>query len=129
MPSYDGQLFTPPAPVARVMVRTRDRVHRLDNVAMLIDTGSDVTVLPQGCARELGLEHILETGLRLQSFDCSVTATPVVEAELLFLGYNFHGRFPLIDGDYGIIGRNMLNNLSLVLDGPHLNWREERTSQ
>ena len=126
MPNYDGQQFDPPAPVARVTVRTLDRAHNVSDVAMLIDSGADVTLIPRVCAESLELESAIETGLCLQSFDGGVTAPKVVEAELVFLGRNFHGRFPLIDEECGILGRNVLNNLSLVLDGPSLDWRETR---
>ena len=126
MPNYDGQQFDPPAPVARVTVRTLDRAHNISDVAMLIDSGADVTLIPRVCAESLELESAIETGLCLQSFDGSVTAPKVVEAELVFLGRNFHGCFPLIDEECGILGRNVLNNLSLVLDGPSLDWRETR---
>ena len=33
-------------------------------------------------------------------------------------------QFPVIDDEVGILGRNVLNHLSLVLDGPRLSWRE-----
>jgi hypothetical protein len=41
-----------------------------------------------------------------------------------FLGKSFRGHFLVIDGDYGIIVRNILNNLSLRLDGPSQTWTE-----
>jgi predicted aspartyl protease len=124
MPEYDGQQFTPPAPVVRVSIRTLDKARSISNVAMLIDTGADVTLIPYECAERLGLVSNLETSFRLQGFDGKPSAAKAVNAELLFLDKNFHGRFLLVDGDYGILGRNVLNNLSLHLDGPRQSWRE-----
>jgi hypothetical protein len=124
MHEYDGQQFTPPAPVVKVSIRTLDKARSISNVAMLIDTGVDVTLIPYECAQRLELVSNLETSFRLQGFDGKSIAAKAVNAELLFLGKNFHGRFLLVDGEYGILGRNVLNNLSLLLDGPRLNWRE-----
>jgi hypothetical protein len=124
MPDYDGQQFTPPAPVVRVSIRTLDKARSISNVAMLIDTGADVTLIPYECAERLGLVSQIETSFRLQGFDGKASEAKAVNAELLFLGKNFHGCFLLIDGECGILGRNVINNLSLLFDGPHLNWRE-----
>jgi predicted aspartyl protease len=91
---------------------------------MLIDSGADVTLIPQTCAERLGLRSELREGVLLRGFDGTASAARVVEAEMLFLGCAFRGRFHVIDSDVGILGRNVLNQLSLVLDGPRLNWRE-----
>jgi hypothetical protein len=37
----------------------------------------------------------------------------------------FRGQFLLIDQDLGIIGRNVLNFVSLLFDGPRLTWDRE----
>jgi hypothetical protein len=124
MPDYDGRQFDPPAPLARLTVRTLDRARSVSDVAMLIDSGADVTLIPQGCAESLGLVGEIEVGYCLRGLGGSPIAAKVVEAELVFLGRNFRGRFLLVDDECGILGRNVLNNLSLLLDGPRLNWRE-----
>ena len=121
MPDYDVQQFDPPAPVARVTVRMLDR--GISDVPMLIDSGADVTLIPQTCAERLGLVGQLEVGLQLRGITGNGLAAKVVEAQVVFLGRNFRGRFPLIDAEYGI-GRNVLNNVALLFDGPRLNWRE-----
>jgi hypothetical protein len=47
-------------------------------------------------------------------------------ARVLFLGKSLRGRFLLVDAPYGFLGRNILNNISLLLDGPSMNWMEKR---
>jgi hypothetical protein len=125
MPQYDRQQFDPPAPVAKVIVRTVDRSRTVLNVAMLIDSGSDMTLIPRVCADQLGLPSEIVDHIRLQGFWGGDRPAEVVQAEVVYLGRNFHGHFPLIDGQFGILGRNVLNKVSLLLDGPRLNWREE----
>jgi hypothetical protein len=125
MADYDRQRFVPPAPVAMVSIYTIDRTRSVLEVAMLIDSGADVTLIPRKCAEKLGLDGEIESGFSLQGFSGATITARIVEAELVFLGRKFRGRFPLVDEECGILGRNVLNNLSLLLDGPSLNWREE----
>lgn len=49
-----------------------------------------------------------------------------ISAELQFLGKSFRGQFLLTEGWHGILGRNILNSLSLLLDGPSQKWMELR---
>ena len=56
MPAYDATFFDPPAPLAMVTVRSPTTGESIDNVAMLIDTGADVTILPRA-----PIERLVET--------------------------------------------------------------------
>ncbi len=49
---------------------------------------------------------------------------PVAVLEMLFLNRIFKGQFLLTDQDYGILGRNVLNNVAILLNGPGLSWDE-----
>jgi hypothetical protein len=51
---------------------------------------------------------------------------PAVTAELMFLSKSFHGQFLLVDGWHGVLGRNVLNNVFLLFDGPSRKWMERR---
>ena len=124
MPDYDRQQFNPPAPIARLTIRTPDRARSIADVIMLVDSGADVTLIPRVFAERLALDCEIDPNLQLEGFTGGTAVARTVRAELVFLGKNFRGRFPLIDEDYGILGRNVLNNLSLLLDGPRLAWRE-----
>lgn len=44
----------------------------------------------------------------------------VVRLDLIFLRRAFKGRFLLINQEWGLIGRDILNHVSLLFDGPHL---------
>ena len=123
MPVYDAGRFKPPAPVATVVLYTRDRAKTVADVPMLIDSGADLTLIPQRRVRELGLRDEPIDGF-LQGFDGSTTPARVVNIEVHFLQYIFRGLFPVTEDECGILGRNVINRLSLVLDGPRLTWRE-----
>lgn len=124
MPPYDRLSFTPPAPVAHVTLRRRDTgAARLD-VPMLLDTGADVTLVPRQAVEPLGVPVSPERVYELVGFDGSKSPAPVVELDLVFLGRTFRGLFLLVDQDWGILGRNILNAVRLSLDGPGLSWDE-----
>jgi hypothetical protein len=93
---------------------------------MLLDTGADVSLVPrQSIVGQIEIDDAVAL-YELEAFDGARRAAPAVELELLFLGKSFRGRFLVVDGRHGILGRNVLNCLSLLLDGPSLNWTENR---
>lgn len=123
MPVYDAERFKPPAPVATVTLYARDRAKTVADVPMLIDSGADLTLIPQRCVRELGLRDEPIDGF-LEGFDGSTTPARAVNIEVHFLQYIFRGLFPVTEDECGILGRNVINRLALVLDGPRFTWRE-----
>ncbi len=126
MPAYDATLFDPPAPLAMVIVRSPTTGVSVDNVGMLIDTGADVTILPRAPVRHLVETAELAGRYELEGFDGARSHASAVRLELQFLGKVFRGQFLIVDGSHGILGRNVLNSLSLIMDGPNLIWRETK---
>jgi hypothetical protein len=49
--------------------------------------------------------------------------------ELQLLGKTFRGQFLVVDARHGILGRNILNAISVLLDGPAQNWQESPQSR
>jgi predicted aspartyl protease len=90
---------------------------------MLIDSGADATLLPKSAVASLG---IIGTGERyeLVAFDGTTNESEAVHAVLVFLNKTFRGRFLQVESEVGVIGRNVLNRVRLLLDGPALNWGE-----
>jgi predicted aspartyl protease len=125
MPPYDDRLFAPPAPVLNARIRNPQSGTVIPDVLLLIDTGADVTLLPLGAVSAAGIQ---QTGAsyELQTFDGRAHSAGVVRAELLMLGRTFRGQFLVINQEVGIVGRNILNALALVLDGPQQTWSEHR---
>jgi len=126
MPDYDSNWFAPPAPLARVTLRNPQSGATQGYVPMLLDTGADVSLLPQTVVNSLGLTIFSDRQYELVSFDGSTSFAPVVQLELIFLERTFTGQFLTIEQEWGILGRNILNAIRLMLDGPSLTWEQSR---
>jgi len=122
--SYDGVHFDPPAPVAEVVFRDSGSATSITDVSMLIDTGADVSVIPVWVIEALGLDAASGKAYKTTAFDGSVNSHYAVNVEMTFLNKQFRGQFLVIDDAIGIIGRNILNRLDLLLSGKQLEWRE-----
>jgi hypothetical protein len=123
---YDGVLFDPPAPLARVTLRDPATGASVVGVPMLLDSGADVTLVPQSAVQRLGVASQQADGIELVGFDGRRSTAPVVRLDLGLLGKTFKGRYLTFDQECGILGRDVLNNLVILLDGPALNWHERK---
>ncbi len=124
MPEYDTNQFNPPAPLASVTLRNPDTGATCSDVPMLLDSGADISLIPQAIIPKLQLTIIPERQYELIGFDGSTRLAQAVRAELVFCRRVYRGQFLLIDQSWGILGRNILNAVSLLLDGPRLLWTE-----
>jgi hypothetical protein len=124
MPAYDEILFKPAAPMALVTLRDRNNGSTLPDVPMLIDTGADVTLLPLASVGQLGALIDFSAEYELVGFDGGRSIAQSVKLDLLFLRRAFKGRYLLIEQEWGILGRDVLNHVVLSLDGRQQRWEE-----
>lgn len=124
MQAYDSARFDPPAPHALVTVAAPERGIAIEQGPMLLDTGADVSLLPLALFESLVSPDA--TQYELEAFDGTRSTAPAVVAELEFLGKTFRGQFLLTSNWYGVLGRNILNSLTILFDGPSRNWLEAR---
>lgn len=125
MPAYDANQFDPPAPVAYVTLYHPATGASLSDVPMLMDTGADVTLLSREYVEQLGITPVEGKVYEVEGFGGGIKLVEVIQLELAFLGRKFKGQFLLIDQPIGIMGRNILNALTLLLDGPRGTWEEQ----
>jgi hypothetical protein len=128
MPTYESNLFNPPAPVARVTLRDPSNGNTASDVLMLIDSGADITLVPQTSIDELKSNFDPQQSYELEAFDGQRSIAQSVQLDLMFLRRTFRGRFLIIDSETGILGRDVLNHVAVVLDGPRLSWQEQQTT-
>ena len=129
MPNYDSTWFKPPAPLAEVVLRNTATGVSWVSVPMLVDTGADVTLVPSSVVERLTLEVDPDKRYELFGFDSNASVAQVVSLDLIFLGRTFRGQFLLSDQEWGILGRNILNAVSILLDDPRLTWDERKRSR
>lgn len=126
MTVYNSTEFDPPAPIAHVTLRNEVTGIEWSDVPMQLDTGADITLVPQEAVNRLNLTVVPNTYYELAGFDGHTTLAPMVRLELVFCQRIFRGQFLLIDQGRGILGRNVLNAVPLLFDGPGLQWNEYR---
>ena len=110
--------FDPSAPVLTISLGVPFSPEMVQ-VETLIDSGSDMTVVPERIVEQLQLrraDYVTVSGLELETRERPVYAVTV----------NIEGVFgPTIQGviawekDYGLLGRDVLNSLVVILDGPN----------
>lgn len=128
MPTYDSTRFDPPAPLAAVVLRNPDTGATLSGVPMLMDSGADVSLVPQAAVDRLGIAVNSDIQYELTGFNGVASVAPVAHMELVFCRRTFRGQFLLVDQAWGILGRNVLNAIPLLLNGPQLTWEEQRSA-
>ncbi len=119
MPDYHSA-FVPPAPVAQVEVWTRDGNTSVE-APMLIDSGSDVTIVPLTAVQALGAT-LRPYDVPLLAYNGERVYRDRARLAMKLLNYTFRGDYLVDDVEVGILGRNVLNSLVVNLDGPHLKW-------
>lgn len=116
---YNHQM-SPPAPFVHVTLRHPDGSKQVDLVPAQLDTAADRTAIPDALAAGLGLVHIRD--LPLGGFGGHRTTVPTYFVELSVHNFPFRDReVCAIGGEpYVILGRDVLNDHRIVLDGPTL---------
>lgn len=128
MPTYDDHFFNPPAPLARVTLRNSGDGNTVTDVPMLIDSGADVRLVPQQSVTLLGARVDPDTGYEVMGFDGKKSLAQAVSLDLIFLRRVFRGRFLASNQEWGVVGRDILNHVAVLLDGPQLVWDEQKSS-
>lgn len=126
MPSYDSLHFDPPALVARVTLRAASGAS-VSDVLLLLDTGADTTLLPRSAITRLGINPDSALQYELVGFDGSKSTAQAVDLDMIFLQKAFRGRYLVIDSDHGILGRDVLASVILLLNGPGQEWSQHAT--
>ncbi len=114
----------PPAPIANLILRNIETLESIRNVPMLLDTGSEITLLPRICCDEIGVKVSETEYLELVGFNNATSFAYYTRLDLIFLNKRIRGKFLVYDDEEGIIGRDILNKLSIVFDGKNLSWYE-----
>lgn len=116
--------YDPPAPIAKVSLKKIESKERLSGIEVLLDTGSDITLLPKEALNKLKFEPSTIEKYSLVGFDGTMVESEVYELQIDFLGRRFTGKYCSVDDIVGILGRDVLNQVSVLFDGPNSEWDE-----
>lgn len=111
--------YFPPAPVLMVSLAVPERAPTLGPIHALVDTGADGTLVATSLIEQLDVPIVYATNLR-SHLGGDLHRVPVHKVDLVFDGFRLPG-IEVVGDDWGneiIIGRNVLNKLQLLLDGP-----------
>lgn len=122
MSNYDEISFNLPAPIANVTLKDLISPQTIADVLLLIDTGADVTLLPKSAVDKFQGLELSNEDYQLEDFDGSRSKAVAVQLQLIFLNKKITGNFLLIEQEIGILGRDILNYLSIIFDGKKLQW-------
>jgi predicted aspartyl protease len=109
--------FDPPAPVLPVRVGGIDEHDPAAMLRMLVDTGADCTLIPVQVARSLRLPVVDK--LQIEGVGGTAQAATIHAARVHVGGLRVLARVAAF-GEEALLGRDVLNKLSLDIDGPAL---------
>ena len=120
MPSYD-RVFSPPAPVADVIVANPVTRNKRSILRGKMDTGADITVIPGKLVAPLGSRP--KSRVWTRGYDGTYTQRPVYYVRLTVEGFVLPTvRCITTDRADVLLGRNVLNHYLIILDGKNLTF-------
>lgn len=97
MPNYDLSFFDPPAPLAFVTLINPENNLEINDVPMLLDTGADVSLVPQVFVEKLNIDFSISKQTTLAGFNDSKSTSHLVKLHLLIEGLTSRGDYYLIN--------------------------------
>jgi predicted aspartyl protease len=110
--------YDPAAPACQIYLNSTRRRRSVGPLPAILDTGADGTLVPVRYLKEIGATRTFEMGLRSQWGERRVVYLYMVN--LRSDNIELSGVFVVGDeqSDEIVIGRNILNRLKIVLNGP-----------
>lgn len=109
--------YDPPAPACDVALISGPTGRRVE-LSAIIDTGADGTIIPVRYLREIGARRTFEVGLRSQWGERRQVFLYLIDVQIGDV--TLPGLYVVGDevSQESVLGRNVLNQLRLLLDGP-----------
>jgi len=114
-----NQSVSPPAPFVKLIVADPTDSTRQITVDAQIDSAADISTLPNSIVEQLELP--VSGSLEIAGYDGNPSIVTLRDAVLILDKFKFSGaRIVPTNADYALLGRDVINFLRLVLDGPAL---------
>ncbi|MBI3360126.1 MAG: hypothetical protein HY023_03345 [Chloroflexi bacterium] len=109
---------SPPAPFVAIAVAHPLRRNAFQSTSAKLDTAADITALPIAQVQALALPQ--KRLLEVTGFDNRLAAVPTYDAIIEVAPIRVRLEAIAIAEEYALLGRDVLNLLRLLLDGPAL---------
>lgn len=120
--------FDPPAPCLSITVTHPTDSTRTISVAAQLDTGADLTAIPQAILQPLALPDAGD--LLVAGYDGSLARLPMYYLSLTVAEYTLAPfRVVAISGERALLGRDALNQFFTHLNGPDLTFDLARSRE
>lgn len=113
---YDKR-YNPPAPVIELTVSSLGRKEGV-SCEVLVDPGVNMTCIPEKIIESLGLSPLRTSQVR--DYLGHTSPLPVYPVNISFLTFNMEVEVLPIKSKVGLIGRDILNQMTITLDGRKL---------
>ena len=113
--------YYPPAPVIKIQISSAEKVVKLEYLGLL-DTGADISVIPNHLVKDLKLKPRGE--IDAQGYNGEIIRKRFYNANI-FLEERSFENVPVISSPVEgmLVGRNMLNQLTILLEGKKLSFQ------
>ncbi len=117
---YDyNPALSPPAPFVTVRIADPVFPSRHHTLSAEVDTGADITAIPQSVVAELALAPAGTA--RVAGYEGRAALLSYYDVILSLAGVNLVGLSVVaVEGEFALVGRDVLNHFRTVLDGPAL---------
>jgi predicted aspartyl protease len=115
-----------PSPIARIEVSNPyDSKNKLKNVKAILETGAGVTSIPESIIKELGSLQYTTISVRSLLDRNRIISKRLYSIIIELDGQENEVEVLTIPRDYAIIGRDILNQYKITLNGPEETWSIE----
>jgi len=113
---YDNYHHNPPAPVINITIHIPGDSTKHVKIDALLDTGADITCLPRSIIKALGAERASVYNV------AGINGSSIGSADGYFLEFEIAAKKRIYEviavGDEPILGRNIINEFIIELQGP-----------
>lgn len=115
-PHHTG--YYPPIPCLEVRLRAPDSSQSQGPIRAIVDTGADITLVSQSVLDRIAAPEVDEVRLRSHWGEATTVVTYLIDIQMgedTLPGIEVAGD---LYGDSVLLGRNVINKLVLLIDGP-----------
>lgn len=118
---YDDTRLNPPGPLLSIKVRPTKRTRPMRARWAELDTGADISVIPESLVADLRLTA--KSSILMLGYDKTMAERETYLVDLEIAGYTLYAvRIVAVPRDTILLGRDILNHFIITLDGKALTF-------